>query len=52
MRRPLARLDKLHGKGKRGFSQRQSHLANLHRELREDDRNNTRPRIDPREEGK
>lgn len=32
-RRPLARLRKFH-KGKRGISQSQSHLANLHRELR------------------
>jgi hypothetical protein len=36
-RRPLARFHKRH-KGKRGISQRQSHLANLHRELRGENR--------------
>lgn len=35
-RRRLASLHKLHTKGKRAISQRQSHRANLRRELRDD----------------
>lgn len=49
-RRPLARLHKLHDRGKRAISQRHSHRANLRRELRDTSRRPD-PDFDPKGPG-